>query len=352
MALFLAAVAPTPAFAAVTMTQDALSPTSAPAGLPVTATLNVHSSACATVRSLGVAVRDAKGTNLDFPGSVGPVTICPSGYTLTTGARSFAAGTYSMFGFYQDAGGYHNFPAQTLTVGQGSGTTPGTGQTPVWSEEFTNPIVYGSRWRADTTSAFRYGNHNPDDDKLDWLNPAQVSFSGGIATFTAKPSTHTLENGLRAWDTGLLTTEGTSEGFRIRTGDYVETRVKLPTQTGAWPALWTWRAGDNEIDTFEHHVDNPNLLELSDHINQNQLYWNNAQAVVPGQWVTIGVYYGSAGHDWYVNGVKVYPDHTPSPPTFNAYLILNLSVVAGKWHPAPTSGNPITFSVDYVRVYR
>ncbi|MFE5580954.1 hypothetical protein [Kitasatospora sp. NPDC056531] len=34
---------------------------------------------------------------------------------------------------------------------------------------------------------------------------------------------------------------------------------------------------------------------------------------------------------------------------WSAYLILNLSVCAGKYHPAPQGNTPITF---YVRVYR
>jgi hypothetical protein len=340
------------AFGAATLKQDSLGPVTSTPEAPFTATLRVHSSACTHVQALGVAVRDAQGNNLDFPGSTGPVVICPTGFKLTTAARSFRAGTYTMFGFYRDAAGYHNFPSKNLTVGQAPGTTPGTGKTPYWSEEFNHPLAWGCRWTGNTTSAYQYGNHNPADDKLDWLNPANVKVANGVATFTARPSSHILENGRQAWDTGLLTTEGSTEGFQIRTGDYVETRVQLPTSIGAWPALWTWKNGNNEIDTFEYHVDNPNLLELTDHINSNQLYWTNTHAVQPGKWITIGVYYGASSHDWYVNGTKIFADRKPAPSGFSAYLILNLSIVAGTYHPAPTSTDPITFAADYIRVYR
>ncbi|WP_324606660.1 glycoside hydrolase family 16 protein [Kitasatospora azatica] len=179
-----------------------------------------------------------------------------------------------------------------------------------------------------------------------------MSLANGVATFTAQPSSHTLENGKQAWTTGLLTTEGTQQGFKVKTGDYAETRVQLPGGTGAWPALWTWQNGGNEIDSFEYHPDNPNLLELTNHVNGGQKYLTDANAVKPGQWVTIGTYYGANSVDWYVNGVKVFSDNTGVGANWSAYLILNLSISAGQYHSAPTSSTPITTAADYVRVYR
>ncbi|MFC5911141.1 glycoside hydrolase family 16 protein [Streptacidiphilus monticola] len=365
------------------LAEDSLSPTRATPGHAVTATLRVHatSSACTTVRSLGVAVRDAKGNNVDFPGWKSNVRVCPGGLTVNAGSRAFAAGRYSVFGAYLDGSGWHNLTAKTLTVAAAASTpapapTPASTPTPTstptstptgtastapsgsvaggslaWDEEF-NSLSLGSRWKADTSSAYRYGTHNPDDNKLDWLDPNDVSVSGGVATFTAQPSGHTLENGKQAWTTGLLTTEGSQENFQVRTGDYVEARVKLPSVQGAWPALWTWKNGGSEIDSFEYHPDNPNLLELTNHVNSGQKYWTDSNAVKPGGWVTIGTKYGANSVDWYVNGVKVYSDGTGVGANWSANLILNLSVVAGQYHPAPSSSTPITFSADYVRVYR
>lgn len=37
---------------------------------------------------------------------------------------------------------------------------------------------------------------------------------------------------------------------------------------------------------------------------------------------------------------------------WTAYPILNLSLSAGNYHPAPSGTTPITFAADYVRVYR
>ncbi|WP_329562182.1 glycoside hydrolase family 16 protein [Kitasatospora sp. NBC_01266] len=353
-ALTIVLAVPGPAHAATTITQDSLTPTSTSPGISTTATLKVHSTSCTTVKQLGVAVRDSAGRNFDFPNSLSNVTICPSGFTYTSGARTFLAGTYTEFGYYLDSAGYHNLTAQTLTVAAPSGTpsNPAQGKSLTFDEEFNQPIAYGTRWIGTTTSAYQYGNHNPNDDKLDWLQQSAVTVAGGVATFTAQPSTHTLENGKQAWNTGLLTTEGSSEGFQVRTNDYIETRVQMPSGIGAWPALWSWRNGDTEIDKYEYHPDNPNLLELTNHVKPSQDYYTNAAAVAPGDWVTIGVLYGANSVSWYVNGVEVFSDTTGVGTSFSAYLILNLSVDAGTYHPAPQNNTPITSAADYVRVYR
>ena len=337
-----------------TVTEVELGPAYVTANVPVSATLDLKSSSCFTPRSVVVAVRDKDGHNFDFPGADNP-RVCPSGYTLATGTRAFAAGTYTVFGAYLVDGVWTDLPSATMVVGAAPGgptpTGPTAGKTLVWSEEF-NSAPSPAKWNSSTTSSYRYGNHNPDDNKLDWLLPSDVSVAGGTVTFTAQPSGHTLENGLQAWTTGLLTTEDTNQGFQVKTGDYIETRVKLPTGQGAWPALWTWKDGNNEIDSFEYHPDNPNLLEFTNHVNPAYDYYTDANAVRPGQWVTIGTSYGARSVQWYVDGRMVYQDNTGVGSGWSAFLILNLSISAGRYHPAPASSQPITFAADYVRVYR
>ncbi|MER6422945.1 hypothetical protein [Streptomyces sp. NPDC001137] len=357
-ALLLLPLAPQ-AFAAPSVTQDSVTPTTMTAGVAASAKLTVHSSSCFTAKTLGVGVRDAAGKNLDFPGNASNVRICPSGVKFTSGSRTLPAGTYTIFGFWQESGGaWHNLPSHKLTVNKASTATssgsgsPVSGQSVVWSDDFSSSIAWGSKWVGDNSSSYAYGDHNPDDNKLDWLDQSKVTTSGGVATFTAQPSSHTLENGKQAWNTGLLTTEGSSGGFQVKTGDYAETRVKLPSGSGAWPALWTWKDGNGEIDSFEYHPDNPNLLELTNHVTSGSDYYTDAAAVAPGQWVTIGTHYGASSVDWYVNGKKVYSDGHGVGSDFSAYLILNLSVSAGEYHPAPSGSTPLTMQADYVKVYR
>ncbi|MEV6947000.1 hypothetical protein AB0N07_34575 [Streptomyces sp. NPDC051172] len=357
-ALLLLPVAPQ-AFAASSVTQDSLTPSTMTAGVAASAELTVHSSGCFTAKTLGVGVRDAAGNNLDFPGNASNVRICPSGVKFTSGSRTLPAGTYTIFGFWQESGGaWHDLPSHKLTVNKAtsatssSGGSPVSGQSVIWSDDFSGGIAWGSKWVGDKSTSYAYGDHNPDDNKLDWLDQSKVTTSGGIATFTAQPSSHTLENGKQAWNTGLLTTEGSSGGFQVKTGDYAETRVKMPSGSGAWPALWTWKDGNGEIDSFEYHPDNPNLLELTNHVTSGSKYYTDSAAVAPGQWVTIGTHYGAGSVDWYVNGKKVYSDGHGVGSNFSAYLILNLSVSAGEYHPAPSGSTPLTMQADYVKVYR
>ena len=334
------------------VTQVRLLPSAAGAGVPVVAQLTVRSTACFTAAVVGVGVRDAAGNNLDFPGGLWNQQICPQDLTVTTDARSFPAGSYRIFGMYQDlAGGWHSLSEQTLTVAAALPPSPIPGAKLIWSDEFDGPLS-ADRWNRSKSSSFRYGTYNPDDDKLDKLDPTKVTVADGVATFTATPSAFKLSGNRQAWDTGMLTTEDSPEHFMVKTGDYAETRVRMPAEMGAWPALWTWRDGGNEVDSFEYHPDNPNLLELTNHVKPAQSYWDSKGAVKPGDWVVIGTHYGADSVGWYINGVDVFEDHVGVGPNWSAYLILNLSICSGTYHPDPGTAKSVSFAADYLRVYR
>lgn len=332
--------------------QDGLTPSTAKPELPVAATLKAHASQCTTATRVGVSVRDALWNKLDYSGTAENVQICPDGFTFTTEPRTFPAGTYTQFGWYVDDTGYHELKHVQFTVtGKQRITHRAVGKRPVWAEEFKRPIAWGKRWTNTGTSAYKDWSHNPDDGKLDRVNPRNVSVAGGFATFTARPGRHKLRSGKRAWDTGLITTEGSKQGFRVRTGDYIETRVKLPSAIGAWPSFWTWKDGEGEVDVFEYHTDKPGLLEQCNHVR----YAANFHKIRPprrGEWTRIGVAIGEESVDWYVNDVLIYQDGRGVPRDWSAYLIMNLSVSAGTWHSAPQNAHPITFKTDYIRVHR
>ncbi|MBB4949880.1 hypothetical protein F4556_005415 [Kitasatospora gansuensis] len=71
----------------------------------------------------------------------------------------------------------------------------------------------------------------------------------------------------------------------------------------------------------------------------------------PGEWVTIGAHYRAGSVDWYVNDVKVFEDKKGVGAHWSAYLILNLSLCSGDYHPSPKGGT-VSFASDFVRVYR
>jgi hypothetical protein len=199
----------------------------------------------------------------------------------------------------------------------------------VFEADFGSP----QQWTAGRTSAYPdMGPTNFEDHKLDRLNRSYCP----DGRFTA---TRRFFGGL--WSCNLLTTEGSPDGFQVQTGDVLSAKVTLPAGLGAWPAIWTWRDGGNEVDVFEYHPDHPGILELSNHVNDAYLYWDGSSAgVAPGAEVALAVSLGADSVDWSVNGTTVFQDGAGVGPDWQAYLIVNLSVSDGTYHPAPAPGGP------------
>ncbi|MFJ5711420.1 MULTISPECIES: beta-glucanase [unclassified Streptomyces] len=212
---------------------------------------------------------------------------------------------------------------------------------PVLTADFGSP----AQWVAGRSWAYPDGGPvNPLDNKLDHLVEDPAYSRSGVFRATRRP------DGL--WDSGLLTTEGSAEGFEVRTGDVLEARVRLPEETGAWPAIWTWRDGGQEVDVFEYHPDNPDLLELSNRVRGAHRYYRSP-AVRPGGWVDLRTEFGARSVRWWVNGSEVFADGRGVGRSWHACLIVNLSVCAGRYHPAPDPAtDEMSFEVSGLRVFR
>ncbi|MFJ5775300.1 beta-glucanase [Streptomyces sp. NPDC093094] len=192
---------------------------------------------------------------------------------------------------------------------------------------FVADFTSAHQWVAGRSWAYPNGGPtNPRDDKLDHLT-ADPAYSR-TGTFRATRRTDGF------WDAGLLTTEGSAQGFMVRTGDTLEARVRLPVGVGAWPAVWTWRDGGNEVDVFEYHPDNPDLLELTNHVRRSGRYIRDA-AVRPGAVVDLSAQFGRRSVVWRLNGREIFADRLGVGADWRAYLIVNLSVCAGRYHPRP-----------------
>ncbi|MFE9835381.1 beta-glucanase [Streptomyces sp. NPDC005551] len=210
---------------------------------------------------------------------------------------------------------------------------------------FTADFNSRRQWVAGRSWAYPGGGPvNRSDDKLDYLVSDPAYSRGGIFRATRR------RDGL--WSTGLLTTEGSEEGFVVRAGDVLETRVRLPREMGAWPAVWTWRDGDQEIDVFEYHPDHPDLLELSNHVRGGHLYHQN-EAVRPGGPLELRVEFGARSVVWWVNGVRTFADERGVGEHWFAHLIVNLSVCGGRYHPPPDPGvTEMSYAVEHLTVRR
>ncbi|WP_432171723.1 beta-glucanase [Streptomyces sp. 1222.5] len=195
---------------------------------------------------------------------------------------------------------------------------------------FTADFASTEQWVEGRSWAYPGGGPvNPDDDKLDYLVTDPSYCRTGIFRAVRRRDGR--------WNTGLLTTEGSDQSFMVRSGDVLEARVRLPREVGAWPAIWTWRDGDQEIDVFEYHPDNPNLLEFGNHVRDTGSAFRG-DAVRPGAWIDLRTEFGAESVVWWVNGTRVFADRRGVGRRWHAYLIVNLSVCAGRYHPAPAPG--------------
>ncbi|KOV96120.1 family 16 glycosylhydrolase [Streptomyces sp. NRRL B-3648] len=225
------------------------------------------------------------------------------------------------------------------------GPLPGPRVPPPPDVVFTADFASETQWVAGRSWAYPGGGPvNPGDNKLDYLVPDAEYSRSGVFRATRRPDGW--------WDTGLLTTEGSQEEFTVRTGDVLEARVRLPEEVGAWPAIWTWRDGDQEVDVFEYHPDNPDLLEFSNHVRGGSRYLDD-DAVQPGAWVDLRTEFGARSVVWWLNGTQVFADGRGVGRSWHAYLIVNLSVSAGRYHPSPDPGTTeMSFEVASLVVRR
>ncbi|GAA2747525.1 MULTISPECIES: beta-glucanase [Kitasatospora] len=205
------------------------------------------------------------------------------------------------------------------------------------------------------SSAYADCTTNPGSWKKDRLARSALDTADGHLVITATPRSD------GRWDTGLLTTGDScrsgGNGAQVRTGDLLLAHIRLPAAgTGAWPGLWTWRDGHNEVDVFEWHADFPGNLEFVNHVRSGGSIYTD-EAVGADRWIYIGARFGADNTTWYAGPdldrlTAAYSDHTGVGPDFAAYPILNLSISDGSFHRPPASGDPVTMECDLIMIER
>jgi hypothetical protein len=222
---------------------------------------------------------------------------------------------------------------------------------------------HGAVW-CPHTSAYPDGRTNPKDWKLDRITPRALTVVRGEGLeFRATPVTRRPAG---QWATGLLTTEpwdGGScggNGFMVQAEDYVLVHLRLPGRAGggghgAWPSVWTWKNGDNEVDVLEWHSEAPDRAEFVNHAGggAGQV---RSRLLGYGRWVYVGARFGKRTVTWYLGDSParmraVFSDRRGVPSDWQAYLVVNLSVSAQAGR-TPTALTPLTTVVSAVKVYR
>jgi beta-glucanase (GH16 family) len=253
------------------------------------------------------------------------------------------------------------------------------GLTLVWNEEFNeegNP--HPSSWR--------YEIGYVRNQELQWYQPDNAMITGGLLIIEGRRQK--IKNpyyiaGSSDWRKSRQYTEYTSSSIQTRGlhewkfGRF-EIRARIDTASGAWPAIWTlglkgkWPS-NGEIDIMEFYRIKgiPTILanfawgtEI-----QNVAKWDDLKkplsdfTVKDPDWVKK---FHVWRMDWDSLAIKLYLDNrllndvwlakAVNPDGINPflqphYLLLNLAIGANGGDPSK-SPSPITFEVDWVRVYQ
>jgi beta-glucanase (GH16 family) len=166
------------------------------------------------------------------------------------------------------------------------------------------------------------------------------------------------------WTSGLLAAgDALGAGSGTRYG-YFETRMKMPSGPGTWPAFWlaalkpaNMHEGNVEIDVIEYYGQFTSAYQSVVHV------WYTDKNKTRGLNQKIDVPDGSLVEDFHTFGVDVSPQAIvffrdgkpvwshPTPPELDGplYPLVNLAL-GGGW-PIENTPNPSVLLVDYVHVY-
>jgi beta-glucanase (GH16 family) len=234
----------------------------------------------------------------------------------------------------------------------------------VWADEFGGSALDLTKW----TPVVGEGAAVSGNAELQYYTarPDNIAVSGGTLKIIAKLESY----GGDAYTSARMQTKNIGDWKYGR----IESRIKLPTAVGMWPAFWMLPT-DNVYGTWPNsgEMDIMELIGVQPGTCYGTIHTHNGAAVQSfgGNYVlpSSGVF-SSAFHifsmEWSPNLINFYMDgilyYTQSNTTVAPYpwvfdqrffILLNLAI-GGSWGGAPnaTTNFPQVMEVDYVRVYQ
>jgi beta-glucanase (GH16 family) len=249
-------------------------------------------------------------------------------------------------------------------------TTDGGTWRLVWSDEFD---VDG----APSASNWGYEKGFVRNQELQWYQPDNAKVANGLLTIAAQKvhvANPNYQSGSSDWKTNrqyydYTSTSMTTSGKHSWQYGRFEMRARIDTRQGSWPAFWilgngtSWPAS-GEVDIMEYYANKvlANVCKPSGSTcgwaSTNQQLsslgstWSSQFHVWAMEWdaTKIDLYLD----DKLVNHFTVSDAVTSGTNPYTArpfYILVNLAIGANGGDPANTSF-PITYEVDYVRVYQ
>ncbi len=245
-------------------------------------------------------------------------------------------------------------------------TTPANpspnGPTGNWSlkfnDEFNGNSVDTSKWSFKSSAEGDQSNNplgtgNLSNQQLEFDQPGNCAVKDGALTITAKsenPQITSASGQKYGWSSCMI---NSSPSYAFRYG-YFEARIKLPSQKGFWPALWTWGAPgatgcvrNGETDAFEYFSDNHNNLYLTQQQADPRQSKTLTTDDLSADYHTFGADLEPTGTDFYLDGVNVY--HASATQSCSANILVDMFVYQGI---PPAAGTTEKTLVDYVRAWQ
>jgi beta-glucanase (GH16 family) len=236
----------------------------------------------------------------------------------------------------------------------------------VWSDEFDKD-------GAPDSSNWGYEKGFVRNSELQWYQPDNATVSGGLLTIAAQKQ-QVLNPNYKAGSTDwkqnrqyaqYTSTSMTTSGKKSFLYGRFELCGQIDTRQGSWPAFWilgnglSWPAS-GEVDIMEYYANGvrSNICKPSG----GNCDWSGS---VSQTLSSLGAAWSSKFHlwamEWDSTKISLYLDDklvygytitTTAPYTGNPfYILVNLAIGANGGDPSSTTF-PITYLVDYLRVYQ
>ncbi len=236
---------------------------------------------------------------------------------------------------------------------------------PTWSDEFNySGLPDKNKWSYDVGSLDDGWGNNELQYYMD-ASLANSKVEDGLLKITAKKE----NKGDKSYTSARLVSKNKGDFTYGR----FETRAKLPKGRGTWPAIWMlptdWKYGgwpnSGEIDILEHVGYDQDVVHISTHTKVYN-HGINTQKTSKRQVAGVSDEFHNYRVDWTPSYIKGFVDdheifHVDNehksfkewPFDQNFHWLINLAV-GGNWggkEGVDDSIFPVTFEVDYVRVY-
>lgn len=236
----------------------------------------------------------------------------------------------------------------------------------VFSDEFNGSELDDAKW----DTSYIWGDHliiNSEEqfyvdilNKPDFgYNPFQFDGENLIISSIKTPANLLEKAQDQPYLSGVLTSY---DAFKFTYG-FVETRAKVVSGQGYWPAFWLLNAyydkDKPEIDIMEHIGDDQDVVYHTYHYYDSEGVLRSTKTDpsvgvdFPAEFHTYAVEWSPGRIIYYVDGIEQHRIEDPKVSSEEMYIIAN-TAIGGWWPGSPDETTPFPgeYKIDYIRAYQ